>query len=232
LLSQGIISRAITGLQRYVRRGQAPDGDQLANGLFDMQALGNDEIGFDSKTVAAQLLGRPAKLRHFLVHASPAPDAPVASPLIAQLLALPPEACADAGALCQHPLLLQFFEQAPISPQALRSCLDSLQALARICTGLAVDEFLGRLTLMVQASIQQHQQREIPSLQLLTVERCKGHEYENVAVPLVERGRFPRSVACQDAYRERNMLYVAMTRASKRLWLLEGEQRPVSPGPV
>ncbi|MDR2325402.1 MAG: ATP-dependent helicase [Acidovorax sp.] len=232
LLSQGIISRAITGLQRYVRRGQAPDGDQLANGLFDMQALGNDEIGFDSKAVAAQLLGRPDKLRHFLVHASPAPHAPVASPLIAQLLALPPEACADAGALCQHPLLLQFFEQAPISPQALRSCLDSLQALARICTGLAVDEFLGRLTLMVQASIQQHQQREIPSLQLLTVERCKGHEYENVAVPLVERGRFPRSVARQDAYRERNMLYVAMTRASKRLWLLEGEQRPVSPGPV
>lgn len=232
LLTQGIVSHALAGLQRYVRRSREPDGDILANGQFDMPALGDDVIEFDSKAVAAQLLGRPDKLRHFLVHASPAPDAPVASALIERLLELPPEACADAGALCQHPLLLQFFEQAPISPQALRSCLDSLQALAHICTGLSVDEFLGRLTLMVQASIQQHQQREIPSLQLLTVERCKGHEYDNVAVPLVERGRFPRSVARQDAYRERNMLYVAMTRASKRLWLLEGERRPVSPGPV
>jgi superfamily I DNA/RNA helicase len=85
---------------------------------------------------------------------------------------------------------------------------------------------------MVQASIHQHTQQEASSLQLLTVERCKGHEYDHVAVPLVERGRFPRSAARQEAYRERNMLYVAMTRASKRLWLLEGSQRPVSPGPV
>lgn len=232
LLTHGIVSHAIEGLQRYVRHSHAPDADMLSNGQFDMPALGDGALEFDSKAVAAQLLGRPDKLRHFLTHASPAPDAPVASPLIERLLELPPEACADAGALCQHPLLLQFFEQAPISPQALRNCLDSLQALAHICTGLSVDEFLGRLTLMVQASIQQHQRRELPSLQLLTVERCKGHEYENVAVPLVERGRFPRSVARPDAYRERNMLYVAMTRASKRLWLLEGPRRPVSPGPV
>ncbi|MNW09000.1 hypothetical protein D3C71_2058940 [compost metagenome] len=51
-------------------------------------------------------------------------------------------------------------------------------------------------------------------------------------MPFVERGRFPRSVARHDAYRERNMLYVAMTRSRKRLWLLENNQRPVSPGPV
>ena len=181
--------------------------------------------------------GRQEATTHDLVcfaghRASFNPQAPVASPLCEQLLALPPEACADAGLLCAHPLVLQLFAQAPISPDELRYCRDSLAALARICAGLSVDEFLGRLALMVQASIHQHSQQEASSLQLLTVERCKGHEYEYVAVPLVERGRFPRSAARQDAYRERNMLYVAMTRASKRLWLLEGSQRPVSPGPV
>lgn len=232
-LTQGILSSAMEGLLRYVRRGSQPDQDVLANGAFDMQALVEDSPAeVDTRVVAAELIGKRDLMRRFLVRASFNPQAPVASPLCEQLLALPPEACADAGQLCGHPLVLQLFAQAPISPDELRYCTDSLGALARICAGLSVDEFLGRLALMVQASIHQHSQQEASSLQLLTVERCKGHEYEYVAVPLVERGRFPRSAARQDAYRERNMLYVAMTRASKRLWLLEGSQRPVSPGPV
>ena len=232
-LTQGILSSAIEGLLRYVRRGGQPDQDVLANGSFDMQALEKDSpVERDTRAVAAELIGKPALLRQFLLRASFNPSAPVASAVCEQWLDLPPEACADAGQLCAHPLLQQFFTQAPISPDELRYSLDSLQALARICAGLSVDEFLGRLALMVNASIDQHRQQEAPSLQLLTVERCKGHEYEYVAVPLVERGRFPRSAAAQEAYRERNMLYVAMTRASQRLWLLEGETRPVSPGPV
>ncbi|BEP94885.1 3'-5' exonuclease [Acidovorax sp. A79] len=232
-LTQGILSSAMEGLLRYVRRGSQPDQDVLANGAFDMQALVEDSpVEMDTRAVAAELIGRQDLVRRFLVRASFNPQAPVASPVCEQLLALPPEACADAGQLCAHPLVHRFFAQAPISPQELRYCRDSLAALARICAGLSVDEFLGRLTLMVQASIHQHTQQEASSLQLLTVERCKGHEYDHVAVPLVERGRFPRSAARQEAYRERNMLYVAMTRASKRLWLLEGSQRPVSPGPV
>ena len=232
-LTQGILSSAMDGLLRYVRRGSQPDRDVLANGAFDMQALAEDSPAeMDTRAVAAELIGRQDLVRRFLVRASFDPQAPVASPVCEQLLALPPEACADAGQLCAHPLVHRLFAQAPISPEELRHCGDSLTALARICAGLSVDEFLGRLALMVQASIHQHTQQEASSLQLLTVERCKGHEYDHVAVPLVERGRFPRSAARQEAYRERNMLYVAMTRASKRLWLLEGSQRPVSPGPV
>ena len=232
-LTQGILSSAIEGLLRYVRRGGQPDQDVLANGAFDMQALEKDSpVELDTRAVAAELIGKPALLRQFLLRASFNPSAPVASAVCEQWLDLPPEACADAGQLCAHPLLQQFFAQAPISPDELRYSLDSLQALARICAGLSVDEFLGRLALMVNASILQHRKQEAPSLQLLTVERCKGHEYDYVAVPLVERGRFPRSAAAQEAYRERNMLYVAMTRASQRLWLLEGEKRPFSPGPV
>lgn len=232
-LTQGILSSAIEGLLRYVRRASQPDLDVLANGAFDMQALMQDSpVEIDTRAVASGLMGRQDLLRGFLVHASFDPQAPVACAPCAQLLALPPTACADAGQLCAHPLIQQFFAQAPISAQELRDCTDSLGALARISAGLPVDEFLGRLAAMVNASIEQHRQQETPSLQLLTVESCKGHEYEHVAVPLVERGRFPRSAARQEAYRERNMLYVAMTRASKRLWLLEGLQRPVSPGPV
>ncbi|WP_343590767.1 UvrD-helicase domain-containing protein [Paracidovorax wautersii] len=232
-LTQGILSSAIEGLLRYVRRASRPDADRLANGLFDLQALAQTSAAeVDTRAVAAELLAQQERMRGFLLRASFDPNAPVASAACEAWLALPPEVCADAGRLCRHPLLHRFFAEAPISPEELRQCLDSLQALSRICAGLSVDEFLGQLALMVQSSIRQHRQNEAPSLQLLTVERCKGHEYEHVAVPLVERGRFPRAAAPQEAYRERNMLYVALTRSTRRLWLLEGRERPVSPGPV
>ncbi|AVS60758.1 ATP-dependent helicase [Paracidovorax avenae] len=232
-LTQGILSSALDGLMRYVRRGSRPDADVLANGLFDLQALAQQSTAeVDTRAVASELIHQPDRMRDFLLRASFDPNAPVASAACEAWLALPAEVCADAGRLCNHPLLHRFFAEAPISPQEHRQCLDSLLALSRICAGLSVDEFLGQLALMVESGIRQHRQNEAPSLQLLTVERCKGHEYEYVAVPLVERGRFPRAAALNEAYRERNMLYVALTRASRHLWLLEGSRRPVSPGPV
>ncbi|WP_111877076.1 UvrD-helicase domain-containing protein [Paracidovorax anthurii] len=232
-LTQGIVSNAIEGLLRYVRRASQPDPDVLANGFFDMDALERDSpVEVNTRAVAVDLVGQKPLLRRFLARGSFDPNAPVASRPCEQLLELPPEACADAGRLCRHPLVREFFAQAPLSPQERRSCQDSLQALARICAGLSVDAFLGRLAPLVGASIDQHRRQQAPSLQLLTVERCKGHEYDYVAVPFVERGRFPRSASGADALRERNMLYVAMTRSTRRLWLLESAGRPVSPGPV
>ena len=210
-LSQGILNSAAEGLMRYVRHAASPDRDLLANGLFDMGALGEVPPESDTLRIAAELMGQQAAMRRFFA-AHIASDSPAA-----RLLALPADQCADAGRLCQHPLMRQFFAQAPISQDELRQCLASLKALSRICTGLSVDEFLGRLSLMIQSSIAQHQRQEKPSLQLLTVERSKGHEYEFVAVPFVDS----RHLSPNASDPERNMLYVAMTRASKRLWMLE-----------
>lgn len=218
-LSQGILNSAAEGLMRYVRRADPPDQDLLANGLFDMAALGDAPPETDTRRIAAELMGQQAAMRRFFT-ASITPDSPCA-----QLLALPAGECADAGRLCRHPLLRQFFAQAPISQDELHLCLASLQALSRICAGLSVDEFLGRLSLMVQSSIAQYQHQEKPSLQLLTVERSKGHEYEYVAVPFVQQ----RHLSHNANDRERNMLYVAMTRASKRLWLLQESEPPIRP---
>ena len=215
LLSQGILSSAVEGLIRYVRRANPPDRDLLANGLFDTAALGDAPPETDTRRIAAELMGQQAAMRRFFA-ASTTPDSPGA-----RLLALPAGECSDAGRLCRHPLLRQFFAQAPISQDELQQCLASLQALSRICAGLSVDEFLGRLSLMVQSSISQHQQQEKPSLQLLTVERSKGHEYEYVAVPYAAPQYFSSDVTDPG----RNMLYVAMTRASKHLWVLQKAQK-------
>lgn len=97
---------------------------------------------------------------------------------------------------------------------------------------MPASEFLGRLTLMATTSIAMYQAKEPVTLRLLSVEACKGREFMFVAVPFVERGRFPGPASHAEAYRERNMLYVAMTRARTALWLLESAARPVSPGPV
>ncbi|MNV81797.1 ATP-dependent DNA helicase Rep [compost metagenome] len=108
----------------------------------------------------------------------------------------------------------------------------SLESLAGLAHGLPVAELLGRLTLLVTASIGMHQAQEPISLRLLSVDACKGREFTFVAVPFVERGRFPGPASHQDAYRERNMLYVATTRARAALWVLESAAKPVWPGPV
>ena len=213
-LSQGILSSAIEGLMRYARHASPPDHDLLANGLFDLDALGDAPPESDTLRMAAELMGQQAAIRRFLT-THLAPNSPGA-----RWLSLPAEQCNDAGQLCQHPLLQQFFAQAPISQEELIQCQASLRALSRISAGLSVDEFLGRLSLMVQSSIAQHQRQEKPSLQLLTVERSKGHEYEYVAVPFVDSRHFSANASNP----QRNMLYVAMTRASKRLWVLESSK--------
>ncbi|WP_373765189.1 ATP-binding domain-containing protein, partial [Delftia acidovorans] len=64
---------------------------------------------------------------------------------------------------------------------------------------------------------------------LSTIEEAKGKEYEHVALPFMEPGRFPASAPHALAFLERNRLYVAMTRARKRLWLLEHAERRVQP---
>lgn len=221
-LSQGILSSAVEGLMRYARHANPPDQDLLANGLFDMAALGDATPESDTLRIAAELMGQQAAIRRFFA-VRIAPNSPAA-----RWLALPAEHGADAGKLCSHPLLQQFFAQACISHDELQQCLASLKALSRICTGLSVDEFLGRLSLMVQSSIAQHQRQERPSLQLLTVERSKGHEYEYVAVPFVDSRHFSSNASSP----QRNMLYVAMTRASKRLWVLESNKNQLNRLPI
>jgi ATP-dependent exoDNAse (exonuclease V) alpha subunit len=45
----------------------------------------------------------------------------------------------------------------------------------------------------------------------------------------MQPGRFPATAPHAQAFLERNRLYVAMTRARKRLWLLEHAERRVQP---
>ena len=223
---------AIEGLLRYLRRGEKPDADRLANGQFDDQAFGDWPDDLDAKAMAAQLLDHPERMRAFLKQLSSYRPRTRGPGLLEAWLALTPDDWGDAQNLCRHPLILRIFEQAPISRTELDEARHSMHALSQLAEGLSVDEFLGQLTLMVRSTIDHFAAKEVPTLHLLSVEECKGHEYEFVAVPFVERGRFPRSAAAHESWLERNRLYVALTRARKGVWMLESATRPVHPGPL
>lgn len=238
-LTPGIVGAAVEGLLHYGRRtarSGAADVDLLAQGRFDDAGWTDLPGAQEGQKLATTLHSSATRMRRYVAHGTLDPSAPELADACAQLMALAPDAraplLADAGLFCTHPLVRRIFAEAPINGAERSACLASLQALAGLAHGLPVAELLGRLTLLATASIAMHQANEPISLRLLSVEACKGREFTFVAVPFVERGRFPGPASHQEAYRERNMLYVAMTRARAALWLVESAAKPVWPGPV
>jgi superfamily I DNA/RNA helicase len=63
-----------------------------------------------------------------------------------------------------------------------------------------------------------------------TMHSAKGREWENVFLCGVEEGIIPSVRADTDVAEERRLFYVAMTRASRRLWISSCEARQQSRG--
>ncbi len=234
-LTPGIVAAAVQGLLHYGRRNARPDAvdpDVLAQGQFDDAGWKVGPGTTESQQLAATLHGNAPLMQRYIAHGTLERNAPLLTDACAKAMALAPDVLADAGAFFSHALVRRIFEDAAIPDVERQACLATLVQLSRLAQGMPASEFLGRLTLMANTSITMYQAKEPVTLRLLSVEACKGREFMFVAVPFVERGRFPGPASHAEAYRERNMLYVAMTRARTALWLLESAARPVSPGPV
>ena len=105
--------------------------------------------------------------------------------------------------------------------------LNSVKNFAELNEGLGIDEFLQSITLM----------RDIDSLNeednfvtLMTVHAAKGLEFNNVFIIGLNDGLFPISRAVNsadtnDLEEERRLMYVAITRAKKRLFLSRPKMR-------
>ncbi|MDH1291798.1 AAA family ATPase [Comamonas terrigena] len=233
-LTPGILNAALQGLQHYGYRSkqtEAINADVLASGNFDEASLAPLAGASETPKIVGMLFGNTLRTRQFITR-GPNPDALEFKDSCAAVMALSSDVLGDAGAFFRHPKVLQIFNDAQINSKERQACLASLERLAILAKGMPASEFLGRLTLMATASIAMHERKEVVTLRFMSVTASKGREFTFVAVPFVERGRFPAPVPRDEAYRERNMLYVAMTRAHSALWLLEGRKRPVTPGPV
>ena len=74
---------------------------------------------------------------------------------------------------------------------------------------------------------------EEPAVSLMTVHAAKGLEFDHVYVAGVEEGLFPHSrslESSEEIEEERRLIYVAVTRARKTLWLSNSEQRMLGGG--
>lgn len=68
---------------------------------------------------------------------------------------------------------------------------------------------------------------EAPGVRVLTVHAAKGLEFKAVAIVGLNDGSFPdfRSLDGKDLEGERRLMYVAVTRASRALWLSRARVR-------
>jgi DNA helicase-2/ATP-dependent DNA helicase PcrA len=92
---------------------------------------------------------------------------------------------------------------------------------------VSLEEFLMELSLV--ADIEEHK-NNTDVVTLMTVHSAKGLEFDNVFVIGLEEGIFPHANSIDDFNQieeERRLCYVAITRARKKLWLVNAKRRTI-----
>ena len=92
---------------------------------------------------------------------------------------------------------------------------------------ISLEDFLSEISLV--ADIQDYKENN-EAVTLMTVHLAKGLEFDNVFIIGLEERIFPHYNSLNDEEQieeERRLCYVAMTRAKKRLWLVNTETRTV-----
>ena len=89
-----------------------------------------------------------------------------------------------------------------------------------------LEEFLEEISLV--ADMNEHK-NETNVVTLMTVHAAKGLEFDYVFVIGMEEGLFPHlnSMEMEDLEEERRLCYVAITRAKKKLWLINAKSRMI-----
>ena len=90
---------------------------------------------------------------------------------------------------------------------------------------VSLEEFLDELSLVADAT---EYQNNTDVVTLMTVHSAKGLEFDNVFVIGMEEGIFPHQnslMESSDVEEERRLCYVAVTRARKKLWLVNCKTR-------
>lgn len=92
---------------------------------------------------------------------------------------------------------------------------------------VSLEEFLLEISLV--ADMNEHKD-EVDVVTLMTVHSAKGLEFEYVFIIGLEEGIFPHTnslMSDNDIEEERRLCYVAITRAKKKLWLVNAQKRTI-----
>lgn len=94
---------------------------------------------------------------------------------------------------------------------------------------VSLDDFLGEISLASDVA-DKNDESSNNKVNLMTIHSVKGLEFDNVFVMGMEEGIFPHFNSIQEGTssaieEERRLCYVAITRAKKKLWLLNAKRR-------
>lgn len=180
-------------------------------------------------TMAAQMHAHPQGIWRFLIGETNLQGGKRNFAAFGNFLALPVALHNNAQALLEQADIWGLFAATSL-PQEDKDCLKArVESFIQAIAGLTVPQVLQQVADMGQRLQKVLRYGPGFDFQLLSIEQAKGQEFECVALPFLEPGRFPAPAPKETAFLERNRLYVAMTRAKHRLWLLTHAQRPITP---
>jgi len=182
----------------------------------------------DLPAMAAQMHANPQIMWRFLIGESRLQGGKRNFAAFGNFLGLPLELQSNAQLLLERADLWGLFAGTPM-PQDDKAQLQArVESFVAAIAGLSVPQVLQQVTQMVQRHHLAMRYGRSFDFQLLSIEQAKGQEFDHVALPFLEPGRFPAPAPKETAFLERNRLYVAITRAKQRLWLFTHAQRPIT----
>lgn len=181
------------------------------------------------KEMARQMHGHPLAIWNFLMDKAHLQGGSRNFAAFGRFLQLPQHEQANAAQLLQAADVWALFDSTPMPHDEAQRVRYVVEHFLHAIEGMSVAQVLADIAGMAQRGRKVQWQRKRYDFQLLTIEQAKGQEFDYVALPFLQPGRFPAPAPHDRAFLERNRLYVAMTRVRKRLWLLEHAQHPVLP---
>ena len=189
----------------------------------------SNEEDSDLATMAAQMQAYPQAIWRFLIGEQSLQGGQRNFAAFGNFLQLPLALQDNAAQLLQQADIWGLFAATPMPEQDRAQLRARVQAFITAIADMPVADMLTHVATMAQRHGKTLRQGSGFAFQLLSIEQAKGQEFDYVALPFLEPGRFPAPAEKTTAFLERNRLYVAMTRARQRLWLMENALRPVQP---
>lgn len=196
-------------------------------GHVDSANASSDERSQLTQRMAQEMHQHPQGIWRFLIGETHLQGAQRNFAAFGRFLNLPLALQHDAGALLTQADVWGLFASHPMPQDQREQLRQQVQAFMDVTAGLSVPQVLQHVTSMAQRHARALRQGRGFDFQLIDIAHAKGHEFDAVALPFLEPGRFPAPCAYEQKFVERNRLYVAMTRAKRQLWLIESAQRPL-----
>lgn len=194
---------------------------------FGKGSVDASQTDSDLQSMAAQMHANPQIMWRFLIGEHSLQGGRRNFAAFGNFLGLPLALQSNAQALLEQADVWGLFAATPMPAADQAQLKARVHSFMQAIAGLSVPQVLQQVADMAQRHQKTLRYAQPFHFQLLSIEQAKGQEFDCVALPFLEPGRFPAPAPKEIAFLERNRLYVAMTRAKHKLWLLE--RGPASP---